>query len=193
MADSFRLYFLIVCAIALAVGVVEIVIGTFRLTPAERRPEGAGRYLLAILTPLLLIVPPAAILSRAGEIRAEWVGVRSLGVLLTLYTGGMEVWTFVTLRRFLVPRAVVFPDHQLVTWGPYRFLRHPDYSAILALWLGYALGTLNMYLLILFPIVVVGFSMEARVEEQLLESSFAQVYRDYARGKRRFVPHVRTP
>jgi protein-S-isoprenylcysteine O-methyltransferase Ste14 len=193
MADSFRLYFLIVCAIALAVGVVEIVIGTFRLTPAERRPEGPGRYLLAILTPLLLIVPPAAILSRAGEIRAEWVGVRSLGVLLTLYTGGMEVWTFVTLRRFLVPRAVVFPDHQLVTWGPYRFLRHPDYSAILALWLGYALGTLNMYLLILFPIVVVGFSMEARVEEQLLESRFAQVYRDYARGKRRFVPHVRTP
>src|SRR5947199_3166177 len=50
----------------------------------------------------------------------------------------MELWVALTFGRFLVPRAVVFEGHRLVTSGPYRLLRHPDYSAILALWLGAA-------------------------------------------------------
>ena len=107
---------------------------------------------------------------------------------MSVYTAGTELWVAVTLGRFLVPRAVVFEGHKLVTGGPYALLRHPDYSAILALWLGAALGTLNRGLLLLFPLAVLGFWMEARLEEQLLESKFGESYRMYARRRGRFIP-----
>ena len=102
----------------------------------------------------------------------------------------MELWVALTFGRFLVPRAVVFEGHRLVTSGPYRLLRHPDYSAILALWLGAALGTLNGGLLLLFPLAVLGWWTEARLEEELLEAKFGEAYRVYSCSRLRFIPRL---
>ena len=46
------------------------------------------------------------------------------------------------------------------------------------------------WLLLLFPLAVLGFWMEARLEEQLLESKFGESYRTYARDKQRFIPRL---
>jgi hypothetical protein len=83
-------------------------------------------------------------------------------------------WSAATLGRFLVPQARVSRDHQLVVDGPFRFLRHPAYSGDLALWLGSALATLNVLLLVLWPFYVLGATMQARVEDGLLEAKFGE-------------------
>jgi len=59
---------------------------------------------------------------------------------------------------------------------------------MLALWLGASLGTLDVWLLLLFPLAVLALWSEARVEERLLESRFGESYRKYARGRGRFIP-----
>ena len=191
MNSIIRLYFLTCCAAAVIVFVIMVTMARARSGVAESGPEGLGRHLLGVLTALLLLVPPFVILTELGEIKADWLMVRLSGVLLSLYAGGMELWAARTLGRFYVPWAVVLEDHNLITGGPYRFLRHPDYSSLLALWLGYTLGTLNVWLLLLFPIMAVGFSMEARLEERLLASKFGDLYVRYAAGKRRFIPRLR--
>jgi len=53
----------------------------------------------------------------------------------------MLPWAAATLGRFLVPRAVVLPDHTLVVPGPFRLVCHPAYSGDPTLWLGAALAT----------------------------------------------------
>ena len=72
--------------------------------------------------------------------------------------------------------------------GVYRLVRHPIYSAVLALWLGAALGTLNVLLLVLWVVPLVGVNIQARAEEELLRARFGQAYADYAARTRAFVP-----
>lgn len=85
----------------------------------------------------------------------------------------------------------IFPDHTLVTAGPYHFVRHPIYSAVLALWLGAALGTLNWLLLALWPLMVGAVLGQARTEEEVLRAKFGEAYDGYAGRTGRLVPGFR--
>jgi protein-S-isoprenylcysteine O-methyltransferase Ste14 len=193
MIEPLRSYFLLFYAIGLIVLLAKTVHMAVAAAPSQYQPSGARRYLPAILIPLEWVVPPVAIFLQVGEVHAEWLSVRACGVLLSLYAGCMLLWAPVTLGRFLVPRAVVFRDHALITTGPYRFVRHPIYSGNLALLLGSALGTLNLVVLAIWPIEAVGILMEARVEEELLESKFGIEYRAYARRTGRLIPRFGAP
>jgi len=62
------------------------------------------------------------------------------------------------------------------------------YSGDLALWLGATLGTLNLLLLVLWPLYLAGLSGEASAEEELLEAKFGEAYRDYMGRVARSVP-----
>jgi protein-S-isoprenylcysteine O-methyltransferase Ste14 len=70
-------------------------------------------------------------------------------------------------------------------------VRHPAYSGDLALWLGSALGTLNVVLLVLWPLYVLGATMQAHLEDGLLEAKFGEEYRRYAIRVGRFLPRIR--
>jgi protein-S-isoprenylcysteine O-methyltransferase Ste14 len=119
---------------------------------------------------------------------AGWSALRLVGLLLGLYAAVILPWSAATLGRFLVPQARVSRDHRLVVDGPFRFLRHPAYSGDLALWLGSALATLNVLLLLLWPFYVLGATIQSRVEDGLLEAKFGEEYRRYATRVARFVP-----
>jgi protein-S-isoprenylcysteine O-methyltransferase len=126
------------------------------------------------------LLPPALILWGLGEIEAEWIAVRLLGLAIGLGGAAVLVWASASLGRFLVHEAAILPDHFLITTGPYRFVRHPIYAGYLALLLGSALALLNVWLLLLWPFSLVGILIQAGSEERLLGSKFGQAYRGYA-------------
>lgn len=190
MGELLRFGFLAIYVGSLAVLLVRVLPAALRAPAAENRARGAERYLPVLLLPTGFLVPPVAMLLRAGEIDAEWTPVRLLGALFGLYALAILPWSAARLGRFLVPQAIVSQDHALVTDGPFRWLRHPAYSGDLALWLGSSLATLNAYLLVLWPLYVLGATAEARVEERLLEEKFGESYRSYARSVGRFVPRL---
>ena len=191
--EAVRLFFLGFYAVSLLVLAVQVLPAAVRAESGEHHPRDARRYLPAVMLPVAFIVPPVMIFFRIGEIDAEWPAVRMLGVLLSMYSIALLPWSAATLGRFLVPQAVVFQDHALVTRGPYRFVRHPAYAGDLALWLASGLGTLNAMLVLLWPLYLLGVSAEARVEEELLEAKFGLEYQNYARRTGRFVPSLWSP
>ena len=77
--------------------------------------------------------------------------------------------------------------------GPYQRIRHPIYSAVVALWLGAALGTLNWLLLLLWPGVVFGVLKQAQAEEKLLRSHFGARYDTYAASTGGLLPKLIGP
>ena len=192
MGDALRTFFLGFYLIVIIVTLVRVLPTLGRLGSAERSATGARRYLPALLLPFGFLVPPGVVLLRVGELAASWNPVRLLGLVLGLYAAVILPWAAATLGRFLVPRAVVFPDHTLVVRGPFRLVRHPVYSGDLALWLGATLGTLNVLLLVLWPPYLAGLSAEASAEEELLAAKFGQAYRDYMARVARFVPTLAT-
>ena len=42
----------------------------------------------------------------------------------------LRIWTLVSLGRYCTTRIIVVPDAPLVRKGPYRFLNHPNYLAV---------------------------------------------------------------
>jgi protein-S-isoprenylcysteine O-methyltransferase Ste14 len=78
---------------------------------------------------------------------------------------------------------------ELITTGPYAFVRHPLYGGLILAMLGSALGQSTLWLL---PLIVYGprFVAIARYEENLLIEQFSDRYRDYRRRTKMLVPFV---
>jgi protein-S-isoprenylcysteine O-methyltransferase Ste14 len=198
MREILRWYFVTFYGIGLVVVVVAFVSHLFSGKTIDRPPIGVWIYAAAVVGPLGWLLPPALLLLRVGELRAQQPPVELVGLGISLYATVFLVWAFTSLGRFFVPYVATFKDHALVTTGPFRYSRHPIYSAGLALFLGAGLGTLNGYLIGFWPIVVVAFWIYARLEERLLREKFGTAYETYAQETGFLVPRflrlsTRTP
>lgn len=145
-------------------------------------------------TPAIVIplgIPLVILLTHFGEIVVALPILRWLAVLLSLYFVVMLPWMMWTLGRFAVPGAGVYHDHELISTGPFRFVRHPLYSAVVVLWLSAALGTVNWLLLVLWPAFVILVALvPVRHEEALLKEKFGAEYERYAAGTAKLVPGI---
>ncbi|MGA2950676.1 MAG: isoprenylcysteine carboxylmethyltransferase family protein [Caulobacteraceae bacterium] len=78
---------------------------------------------------------PVIVLLHASWLVALWWLARDhplqwgwLAIFLLLQ--GLRVWTLATLGRRWTTRIIILPGAPLVTSGPYRFLRHPNYLVV---------------------------------------------------------------
>jgi protein-S-isoprenylcysteine O-methyltransferase len=142
------------------------------------------------LLPVEWLLPPVLIAWRVGAIEAGWVPVRVVGLVIGLAGAMLLAWASLLLGRFLMHEAAVREDHILVVSGPYRLIRHPVYSGYLALLLGSGLASLNVVLLLLWPVSLLGILIQAQSEEQLLTARFGREYESYAGQVGRLVPCV---
>jgi protein-S-isoprenylcysteine O-methyltransferase Ste14 len=172
--DLLRSYFLVFYAAGIAVISLRALPALFGRVRVAARPSGLRAHLPFVLISFHWLLPPIVILLRFGELSIDTAALRLFGLALSLYAAVLLLWAPLVLGRFLLPYAAVLEDHELVTSGPFRFVRHPVYSANLALFLGSALGTLNVCLLLLWPIAVLGFATEARIEERLCVTGSAE-------------------
>ena len=78
---------------------------------------------------------------------------------------------------------------ELVTTGPYAYVRHPIYSGLLLALLGSALSESYVWLL---PFVIAGtyFIYSARAEERLMAQTFPDRYPAYRRRTKMLVPFL---
>ena len=80
-------------------------------------------------------------------------------------------------------------EPELVTSGPYRMVRHPIYSGLLAAVLGTALAT-NLIGLIFVAILGAYFYYSASVEEKNLTETFSSAYPAYRAKTKMLIPFV---
>jgi protein-S-isoprenylcysteine O-methyltransferase Ste14 len=79
--------------------------------------------------------------------------------------------------------------HELVTTGPYRFVRHPIYSGVLLALLGSGLAAGSLWFLILaltFPFYI----YSAWEEERVMMRQFPDAYPEYKRRTSALIPFV---
>lgn len=89
-------------------------------------PAGDVYRAMAAAYPLALFAPFASAL-RSGP--AE-VPVWAIGLVIFLAAKALKFWAIDALGQRWTFRVLVLPGEPLVTSGPYRFLRHPNYVAV---------------------------------------------------------------
>ena len=145
--------------------------------------RGEGWVILQlVLFAIILLVPriPDVILP---------VWLRGIGALFLLAGGISGTWGVVALGRNLTAVPKPIEDGQLVTAGPYAFVRHPIYTGIILGTLGWALLRSNLLGVALALAAFVFFDLKSRQEERWLAEAYAG-YPEYQRRVRKLIPWV---
>jgi protein-S-isoprenylcysteine O-methyltransferase Ste14 len=152
---------------------------------------------------LLVVNPVAAVSLIAGRLDAidpTHVTVVTPWLLLVLevvgclkYAAGFVVmaWALVRLGEHYqlggsAPRA----GDKLVTGGPYRFVRHPMYTAALGISFGLACLTQSLAFFLVFCAYVVLILLLIPLEEEGLRRAYGEEYAAYRRRTKRIIPFV---
>lgn len=113
-----------------------------------------------------------------------------LGLLLAIGGCGCAFWARHSLGRNWSGRVAIKEGHELVTSGPYRWVRHPIYAGALLTVVGSALALGKAGGLISVAIMVAIFVHKIRLEEKVLEGHFGSKYADYRRTARALIPLI---
>lgn len=81
-------------------------------------------------------------------------------------------------------------EHELITTGPYRFVRHPIYTGLLTLFLGNAVMVGDWRGLLAVAIVLASFWRKLSLEETWLAAHFGEAYRVYQARTKALIPVV---
>jgi protein-S-isoprenylcysteine O-methyltransferase Ste14 len=118
------------------------------------------------------------------------VWLRLSGAALGMVTNGLIYWVFSSLGNNVSPTVVTRRRHQLVTSGPYRWVRHPLYTVGFLSYMAFALLAANWYVAVLAVIALVLLSLRVPAEERALIARNGDAYRDYAKRTGRFLPRL---
>ncbi len=94
------------------------------------REYGAGHYPAMVVLHTGLLVGCLAEVLVAGRPFLPWLGWPMLAVVLG--SQGLRWWCISTLGHQWNTRVIITPGLPLVSRGPYRWLKHPNYVAVVA-------------------------------------------------------------
>ena len=117
-------------------------------------------------------------------------GVFGLMALALMIVGAaLGLWSAIYLGRGLTPSPLPNGSVQLVVAGPYRWVRHPMYGAVMLFMAGVAVRSGSWLVVVALVALVVLFNVKARWEEAHLREAFPG-YERYTQQTPRFLPNL---
>lgn len=113
----------------------------------------------------------------------------AIGFIVFLTGLAVAVWARIYLGKNWGMPMSQKQDPELVTSGPYHYVRHPIYSGILLAMLGSAIAA-SAFWLAVFAIAGLYFTYSAVEEERLMAKQFPKVYPAYKRKTKMLIPFV---
>ena len=159
----------------------------------QRRESVASRALHIV--PLFI----AAYLLWQPKLPGGFLGGRFLPLsAVTFYVGlavtalglGFSIWARRVLGRNWSGIVTVKQDHELVRGGPYRYVRHPIYTGLLAAFAGTAIARGEWRGVLAVLIVFVSFWIKLKHEERWMIETFGDAYLRYREEVRAIIPFV---
>src|SRR5687767_15353493 len=143
--------------------------------------------LMLWLSPLVYLLNPAWMAwSKIGL--PEWV--RWLGVGLGILCIFGIYWLFSSIGSGITPTSATRKEHQLVTSGPYRWVRHPLYAVGSSMFIAFGMMADNWFIALLGILAFIAMAMRTPKEEASLIEKFGDEYREYMKITGRYLPKL---
>ena len=160
-----------------------------RLT-AREQPAADKKFMLVFAVSAFVWLVAMG-LDRRMQASAVLLALQALGLAMYLLSTGFIMWVF-RVNSFAVPviKVQAARHHQVISSGPYAWVRHPMYSGIMLFFFGVPLLVGSWWGLLIAPLFAVLFVVRAGIEERALVAGLPG-YADYAaRVRYRLVPGV---
>lgn len=147
--------------------------------PAKSAESIKSRQLhqnLLLLAILLLFVPVPGLTRRIVQ---PTLALSLIGLAIQILAGLLYYWARQHLGRFWSGTITITAGHQLIRTGPYRLLRHPMYSAVLGMFVGTLVVSLQIHALVALALGGAVYLRKTRIEERTLRETFGADYETY--------------
>jgi protein-S-isoprenylcysteine O-methyltransferase Ste14 len=118
--------------------------------------------------------------------------VRWAGLGLGAVCIGLIYWLFSSIGTGISPTVATRREHQLVTHGPYRWVRHPLYPVATAMFIAFATIADNWFIAVLAIFALILLAARVPNEEAHLIEKFGDEYRQYIKRTGRFLPRLKS-
>jgi protein-S-isoprenylcysteine O-methyltransferase Ste14 len=156
-------------------------------TDADRSTRRLNAFLVVatvvvsgdLSTTLHVLVVPGAIWFRAVGLVIVWIGL------------GLRVWAIRTLGAAFRTTVEVDQGQRVVTEGPYHWVRHPSYTGLLLITVGFGIAFASWLFRVLCAVLPsLSLLRRTKVEESELVRVLGEPYLSYSARTKRLIPGI---
>jgi len=166
-------------------------VGETRDMSHSQSDHGSTAIVSVVMGIAFVLIPLTPLLNwwHIGDIRRLWVGI--VGAIIGAAGLVVRYQAFTTLGRYFTRTLKQTDEHQLVTWGIYKYIRHPGYASDFLIFIGASLA-MNNWITLAYVVVafVPAYVYRIHIEEQMLSDAFGQKYKNYQSGSKRLIPGI---
>ncbi|HEV3245090.1 MAG TPA: isoprenylcysteine carboxylmethyltransferase family protein [Candidatus Paceibacterota bacterium] len=156
---------------------------------AERNTASwAMRLIIIVVVILLLNIPGVQHYFVGAQATLLNPALQWLGVVFCVLGIALCIWARVHLGRNWGMPMTLKQDPELVTTGPYAYVRHPIYTGFILSALGSTL--VSVFWLVPFIFFSVYFIFSAKAEEKIMLKEFPKQYPDYMKRTNMLIPFI---
>lgn len=148
---------------------------------------GATTLVLLLLTVMPQLRHPFRDLIYKTPLQNPIIGC--IGVILCVLGIGLAFWARIHIGKNWGQPMTIKEQPELVTSGPYGYVRHPIYAGIMLAIFGSILVS-NILWTIPFVYVCIYFLYSAKTEERNMTKVFPKAYPEYVKRTKRLIPFV---
>ncbi len=112
-----------------------------------------------------------------------------IAIIIQILAFGLMIWARITFGFKSFHASANAYKEKLITNGPYKWLRHPIYAAVIYFFLACIISYPNIETIIAVALIVVSTIVRMLLEEKSLLENFAE-YDSYSRRTKRLIPFV---
>jgi protein-S-isoprenylcysteine O-methyltransferase len=158
---------------------------------ANSKDSGSLKVILGGMWAALIIAYPLAFV-KAWAFPQRWqLPLFVVGVLLIVIGSVLRRYCWRTLGKYFTGDVKARPDQPVITSGPYRWVRHPSYTAGMIMFIGIGLALGSWFSFALLTIATIAtYSYRVAVEERVLLETIGEPYGSYMKQRKRFIPYI---
>lgn len=145
---------------------------------------------LALSTVNLLILILAVFQIGTLEYESKYFTMRVIALIVYLIFSWLQIWSFKTLGEYYSQEIALRKDHKIISAGPYKIIRHPQYLSQIFVDIAGAAATLS---LVLFPLAIIQIPfliLRAKEEEKLFKKYLPEEFKSYKTKSGFMIPFI---
>lgn len=158
--------------------------------PAIKSESRFSRGIHVVLTNVALLLMIVPIRGLNQRFLPDLLIIKLAGLAVECAGLALAIWARRVLGRNWSGEITIKVDHELVRTGPYGVVRHPIYTALLAMYAGTAIVSGQLHALLGLAVGIIAYLRKTHMEEANLVTAFGEKYSAYREDTWALIPPV---